>query len=273
MTTHEGNELEAYGLDPALVTALAAAQDDFPMIDKDATATIKGDKGTYKYDYATLGHIKAKTDPVLRKHGLMIFDAIQPYNGGNLVISRLTLIKTGAFLGSTVFVKPKQDTPQAQGGSISFGRRYNRTALLDLIAETDDDAQAAMPSSRGGRPPNKPEQTRPVAPPSGPLAKDLAAAAEKIKPTRLCLECNKQFPVGEGFTRCAECQKKRANNGLLDRKIELEDLTTKQRTAIAMKLKDQKGWKLEAQFNQMPVDDQVALIMDMEAAPDKEAAK
>jgi hypothetical protein len=44
--------------------------------------------------------------------------------------------------------KPAQATPQAYGSALTYARRYSLAACLGLVADEDDDANAAQPTQR-----------------------------------------------------------------------------------------------------------------------------
>src|SRR5262245_64892384 len=56
-----------------LVAALAAAQGEFPKLERNRTVQVKTKTGgSYEFSYATLDHIYETFRPILAKHGLSL---------------------------------------------------------------------------------------------------------------------------------------------------------------------------------------------------------
>jgi hypothetical protein len=131
----------------ALYGALAEARLEFGEIIKNKTARISGDKGNYTYKYADLADVLKATSPFLAAHGLHFVQEPEiTYVNGKLtvVIHGSIKHKSGAVLNLRPLDMPVSGfTPQAIGGAISFGRRYQMSAVLNVASDDDDDGQAA----------------------------------------------------------------------------------------------------------------------------------
>ena len=129
-----------------LFAAMAAARMEFGAFTKSKTATIKSDKGSYGYNYADLSDIIEATAGALAKHGLVIIQEPEVTSDGGkqtVVISGCIAHKSGGVYPLRPLPLPVVgNTAQAVGSAISYARRYQLTAILNLAA-TDDDAQAA----------------------------------------------------------------------------------------------------------------------------------
>lgn len=55
----------------------------------------------------------------------------------------LKFVPTGEVEGDTMLTATKEDTSQAQGSGITYGRRYALQAVLDIAPDGDDDGEAA----------------------------------------------------------------------------------------------------------------------------------
>ena len=110
---------------------LFEAKNEIPVIRKDAKNPF------FKSGYATLSIIIETVDPILRKQGLFITHVMQ----GN---SLLTQIWDGdkALLESR-FDLPVNGDIQKIGSAITYAKRYNITAMLNLNIEDDDDGNGA----------------------------------------------------------------------------------------------------------------------------------
>jgi hypothetical protein len=59
-------------------------------------------------------------------------------------------VPSGESISATAPVPLAKNDPQGAGSAITYGRRYALGMLLGLVAEEDDDAQAAMQGTRNG---------------------------------------------------------------------------------------------------------------------------
>jgi hypothetical protein len=86
----------------------------------------------FKNAYATLGSVREATRPVLAKHGLALLN-------------------------------PVKNDPQGLGSAISYARRYGEAAICGIVAEEDDDGNAASEAPRKAK-----AAPAPKAEPQGP---------------------------------------------------------------------------------------------------------
>lgn len=130
-----------------LFAALAAARAEFAAFAKSKTANIKSDKGSYQYNYADLSDIIDATALALAKHGLVIIQEPEVITEGGrslVVISGCIAHKSGGVYALRPLPLPVVgNTAQAIGSAISYARRYQLSAILNLAA-SDDDGQAAQ---------------------------------------------------------------------------------------------------------------------------------
>jgi hypothetical protein len=121
-----------------LTKALAAAQAKIPAANKSHTSQI----GTRSYSYADLSDLKASYQEHLSAHGLTISSGMAMTDGHMTVTTKLSHV-SGEWRASDYPVAA-YPTPQQQGSAITYAKRYNVSALLDLVGEDDDDGQAAQ---------------------------------------------------------------------------------------------------------------------------------
>lgn len=123
-----------------LIAALANFQGELkqPSLNKDVS--VKTKQGyTYKFKYADLGECMRAAAPGLAKHGLAVSQII---SGGHL----LTVLghKSGQWLRSEVNIGVERISDyQGLGSAITYLKRYSYCAILGIVADTDDDANAA----------------------------------------------------------------------------------------------------------------------------------
>lgn len=139
----------------SLPAALVAFQAEVGTVAKDS------DNPFFKSKYADLPAVKAAAQPILAKHGLAVVQSPDHKVIGEKVYDtlRTTIIhRKGAFgdvLSSEMILKPVKNDPQAQGSAITYARRYAFMAMLGLVADEDDDGNAASAPPRQSRPKQK----------------------------------------------------------------------------------------------------------------------
>ncbi len=151
-----------------LVAALVAAQMEFPVIEKTEQADIptKGG-GSYSYKYADIAAIAAKINPILNKNGLAISQEPSIHESGQPSLTTTLLHISGQWRSSEMLLQIAIDAgAQSQGSAITYARRYAKSAVLDLVTDSDDDGAAA--THGGGK------ASGGFREPSGPRAADIA---------------------------------------------------------------------------------------------------
>jgi len=109
---------------------LFEAKGEIPVIKKDANNPF------FKSGYATLSNIIEVTEPILKKHGLMVTHVMQ----GNSLITQIWDGEKPILESS--FLLPTNGDIQKIGSAITYAKRYNITAMLNLNIEDDDDGNA-----------------------------------------------------------------------------------------------------------------------------------
>lgn len=125
----------------ALSAALSAAQGEFEAIAK------TDNNPFFKSKYAPLPEVIAAATPVLVKHGLAVWQGSDVDDQGELLWT-VVLHSSGQFLGSSARLRPVKNDPQAQGSAVTYQRRYQYMAALGLVADEDDDGNAASERSK-----------------------------------------------------------------------------------------------------------------------------
>jgi ERF superfamily len=126
-----------------LNAALAAAQAEFPQIERNRTVTVKTQAGgEYTFSYADLGTILAAVRPVLAAHGLALVQRFEDV-AGRVTLRTELRHKEGGTMGGSFPLTRIPDSPQQLGSLITYLRRYSIVSLLAIAAEDDDDAGQA----------------------------------------------------------------------------------------------------------------------------------
>ncbi len=106
----------------------------------------------FKSKYAPLNDILSYIRPLMAEHGLSIVQNTLTQNEA-IGIQTMIIHESGQFIQSDImFIKTDKDTAQGQGSAITYGRRYQLSAMLSIASEDDDDGNSASK-----QPENKPE--------------------------------------------------------------------------------------------------------------------
>jgi hypothetical protein len=147
-----------------LVQALAAFQADLPPVDLD------GVNPHFKSKYASLGNITKKVFPKLSEHGFA-FSVGSFVDNGALILDAHLIHESGESRSAQFPIT--ETNPQKVGSAVSYYRRYALAALTGIVADEDDDGNAASTPSAAERQIAK-AASRPAARP----ANDAPAQAE-----------------------------------------------------------------------------------------------
>lgn len=141
----------------AIAAALARAAADFAAIQKNRTVEVKTRSGgSYTFNYATLDGIVNAVRPALSAHELVLVQSVVTEevthsDADGVRIEREELLETrlihssGEWFSNTtpVLVSEGENSAQAYGSAITYARRYGITQLLCIVADEDDDGNAA----------------------------------------------------------------------------------------------------------------------------------
>lgn len=119
-----------------LAKALAAFQAEVPTVDKTA------ENPFFKSKYAPLPEVMKVALPILSKHGLSVTQLVDHIDG-QTALRTILMHTSGQSVSGMMPLKLTKDDPQAQGSAITYARRYAFMAALGLVADEDDDGNAA----------------------------------------------------------------------------------------------------------------------------------
>jgi hypothetical protein len=122
----------------SLFSALSKAQAEFGVVVKDkSNPAFKGNR------YATLDSVnKAIREPFAKYHLAVTSFFKRTEDGGYSLTTRVTFGDTGEFTEIDYPITLPANIQQ-QGSTITYVRRYSICALLNLVADEDDDGNAA----------------------------------------------------------------------------------------------------------------------------------
>jgi ERF superfamily len=121
-----------------LATALSKFQGEVQTIKKDATNPF------FKSKYAPLDTIIEGIKKPLMANGL----SYSQFPTGDNELSTILMHSSGEWIQSSVKMFAKDNTPQAQGSSITYMRRYAISAILGIATDDDDDANIAQGNAK-----------------------------------------------------------------------------------------------------------------------------
>jgi hypothetical protein len=157
----------------SLTAALLAFQAEAPTLSKNAA----GQVGSRSYKYVDLHSIVEEITPLLAKHGLtwttrptgthdaptltyeLLWEGERTLKGANAKLEQHPYHE--AIAGEMPLYLPDAPTSQTLGSAITYARRYALTAVLNLVADEDDDGKKA--SDPPARSYGKPQDTGEVA--------------------------------------------------------------------------------------------------------------
>lgn len=142
MAMHE--RMQASQASVAFNAAMADMQCELPSI-------AERGKGHGTVRYATFEDINDVVKPIMQKHGFAVSFKVEHHQGGINVTG--VLMHKGGHREETTMLLPSdtsgsKNAVQAVGSSVSYGKRYVMSALLNLTTRgEDDDGLAAVPTA------------------------------------------------------------------------------------------------------------------------------
>ena len=122
-----------------LLTALSKAQGEFTPVPKTAANPF------FSSMYADLAGVVEHVRPVLAKHGLSVSQHIED-QGEHQVITTMLGHSSDQYLISTMRLLMSKVDMQGVGSAVTYARRYAYCAVLGIVADRDDDGNAAVES-------------------------------------------------------------------------------------------------------------------------------
>jgi hypothetical protein len=148
----------------SLLAAMLAFQAEAPKLAKDKTAEVvsKRTGGKFTYKFTPLADIMAVIQPLLTKHEL-IWSCSPGENEAGKAILEYELVHVGSLSARSgrMPLMLAEQTSQAHGSSLTYAKRQALEAVLNLVAEADDDGKAASKRATGdARPMPKAEREK-----------------------------------------------------------------------------------------------------------------
>ncbi len=147
-----------------LSKALSTAQGQMSFAKKDSRNPF------FKSSYADLSSVWDACREPLTSNGLSVIQTFDAnHDGGEVIVVTTLAHQSGQWISSRLKMPLVKKDPQGLGSAITYGRRYSLAAIVGVIADEDDDGNAAT-----GKPANKPAPTpqptpAPTPAPAGPV--------------------------------------------------------------------------------------------------------
>jgi hypothetical protein len=171
-----------------LFADLAAAQGEFPPIEQNKTARITNKEGKflYSFDYADMGEIRGKTTPALSKHGIAVIalPTVRDTQRGGHILRTMLVHKSGARIESVLALPGmggEKDNVKDFGGYITYLRRYQISAMLNVAADADLDSSHASDEDGHGSDAPRIGAPAPTSAPFNPAEHPELAKAENLQ--------------------------------------------------------------------------------------------
>jgi hypothetical protein len=151
----------------ALAKAMAAAQRTLTGAVKDST------NPHFKNDYADLASVWDACQAVLPANGIAVFQPTTVRDGA-AVVTTLLVHESGEWISEDLPMPVGQQTAQAVGSAITYGRRYGLAAMVGVAPKDDDGNEASK--QQPSRPVGVARQAPPAPPVDVPAGLDAAWA-------------------------------------------------------------------------------------------------
>lgn len=120
-----------------LAKALAAARKEFKAVKKDTVNPF------FKSKYADLSAVISATEEALARQGLVIVQS--PHmNGERISVTTMLFHGSGEWMRDELSLPLSKFDAQGAGSAITYARRYAYQSFVNVAAESDDDANAAV---------------------------------------------------------------------------------------------------------------------------------
>lgn len=132
-----------------LATALAKVQASIQPASKNAT------NPHFRSKYADLGAIWDACRKPLADNGLSVVQMPTDSTDGRVALTTMLLHTSGEYISATCSTRLQQDSAQGVGSALTYLRRYALAAMVGIVADEDDDGNAAsQPQQRSAQPTN-----------------------------------------------------------------------------------------------------------------------
>jgi hypothetical protein len=127
-----------------LAAALSKAQGLIQPASKDAeNLGFKNAKTGKASKYADLAAVWEACRGPLASNGLSVIQLPADAEAGRVALTSMLMHSSGQYISATFSMRLMQDTPHGAGSALTYLRRYALAALVGVVADEDDDGNAA----------------------------------------------------------------------------------------------------------------------------------
>ncbi|MBQ2594692.1 MAG: ERF family protein [Candidatus Riflebacteria bacterium] len=98
----------------------------------------------FRSRYATLASVMQSCRAALSKNQIAVVQGTI-VSDKNVTVTTMLIHSSGQFISDDITIPIVQNTAQAIGSALTYGRRYGLSALVGIVSDEDDDANEAMP--------------------------------------------------------------------------------------------------------------------------------
>ncbi len=98
----------------------------------------------FRSRYATLASVMQSCRAALSKNQIAVVQGTT-VSDKNVTVTTMLIHSSGQFISDDIMIPVAQNTAQAIGSALTYGRRYGLSALVGIVSEEDDDSNSAMP--------------------------------------------------------------------------------------------------------------------------------
>lgn len=102
----------------------------------------------YNSTYADLSSVWESCREILAKNGLCVIQGNSVGAANTLIVETILIHESGQWVQSELCLPLSKADPQGVGSAMTYGRRYGLAAIVGIVADADDDGNAA--SARNG---------------------------------------------------------------------------------------------------------------------------
>jgi hypothetical protein len=106
----------------------------------------------YNSTYADLSSVWESCRELLAKNGLCVIQGNSVGAENTLIVETILIHESGQWIQSELCLPLSKNDPQGVGSAMTYGRRYGLAAIVGIVADADDDGNAASAKNGNVRP-------------------------------------------------------------------------------------------------------------------------
>lgn len=128
----------------SLAKSLAEVQASLAPAKKDSTNPF------FNSTYADLSSVWESCRELLAKNGLSVIQGNSIGANNTVIVETILAHESGQWIQSELCMPLSKNDPQGVGSAITYGRRYGLAAIVGIVADGDDDGNAASAKNGNG---------------------------------------------------------------------------------------------------------------------------